>query len=58
MNASDDRNLTSFKIKLESATQMSSVIRNDSRPNCLVIDEIDGSPVVSVYILCCIQILF
>lgn len=47
MNASDDRNPTSFKIKLEAATQMSSVTSNDSRPNCLVIDEIDGAPVVS-----------
>lgn len=57
MNASDDRNLTSFKMKLEAATQMSSVIRNDSRPNCLVLDEIDGSPTVSRYILCCTQFL-
>lgn len=48
MNASDDRNLTSFKTQLEAATQMSSVMTNDSRPNCLVIDEIDGAPVVSI----------
>lgn len=49
MNASDDRNLTSFKTQLEAATQMSSVMTNDSRPNCLVIDEIDGAPVVSIF---------
>jgi len=48
MNASDDRNLTSFKTHIEAATQMSSVMSNDSRPNCLVLDEIDGAPVVSV----------
>lgn len=48
MNASDDRSPTSFKIQLEAATQMSSVMCNDSRPNCLVLDEIDGAPVVSI----------
>lgn len=47
MNASDDRNIKGFKTYLEAATQMSSVISNDSRPNCLVLDEIDGAPVVS-----------
>lgn len=47
INASDDRNLTSFKIQLEATTQMSSVMSNDSRPNCLVLDEIDGAPIVS-----------
>lgn len=54
MNASDDRNLTSFKIQLEAATQMSSVMSNDSRPNCLVLDEIDGAPVVSLFVILCI----
>jgi len=47
MNASDDRNLTCFKRQLEASTQMCSVMSNDSRPNCLVLDEIDGAPVVS-----------
>jgi len=47
MNASDDRNLTCFKRQLEATTQMCSVMSNDSRPNCLVLDEIDGAPVVS-----------
>lgn len=50
MNASDDRNPATFKIKLEAATQMSSVTSYDFRPNCLVIDEIDGAPVVSIHI--------
>ncbi|XP_015371775.1 PREDICTED: chromosome transmission fidelity protein 18 homolog [Diuraphis noxia] len=48
MNASDDRNLTSFKRQLEATTQMCSVMSNDSRPNCLVLDEIDGAPVASI----------
>lgn len=47
MNASDDRNLSGFKIQLEAVTQMASVMSNDTRPNCLVIDEIDGAPIVS-----------
>lgn len=47
MNASDDRSLTSFKVQLEAATQMSSVMSSNSRPNCLVLDEIDGAPTVS-----------
>lgn len=48
VNASDDRSLTSFKTQLEATTQMASVMSNDSRPNCLVLDEIDGAPVVSI----------
>jgi len=48
VNASDDRSLATFKIQVEAATQMSSVMNNDSRPNCLVLDEIDGAPVVSL----------
>ncbi|XP_025199726.1 chromosome transmission fidelity protein 18 homolog [Melanaphis sacchari] len=48
MNASDDRNLTGFKRQLEATTQMCSVMSKDSRPNCLVLDEIDGAPVASI----------
>lgn len=48
MNASDDRNLTCFKRQLEATTQMCSVMSNDSRPNCLVLDEIDGAPIASI----------
>lgn len=36
-----------FRNKLESATQMKSVMEADPRPNCLIIDEIDGAPGVS-----------
>ncbi|XP_050424390.1 chromosome transmission fidelity protein 18 homolog [Adelges cooleyi] len=51
INASDDRNPTSFKIQLEASTQMASVISNDCRPNCLVLDEIDGAPATSIDLL-------
>ena len=36
-----------FHEKIESATQMQSVLTAQSRPNCLIIDEIDGAPTVS-----------
>ena len=48
MNASDDRALATFKTKLDAATQMQSVLSRDQRPNCLVIDEIDGSPAATI----------
>jgi len=48
MNASDDRAAEVFKNKLESATQMRSVNQDDARPNCLVIDEIDGAPLPAI----------
>ena len=48
MNASDDRSVEAFKKQLESATQMRSVVAADQRPNCLVIDEIDGAPAPTI----------
>ena len=51
MNASDDRSVDAFKKNLESATQMRSVISEDRRPNCLVIDEIDGAPAATINLL-------
>jgi len=48
MNASDDRSVDAFKRKLESSTQMRSVIAQDQRPNCLIIDEIDGAPAATI----------
>ena len=48
INASDDRSLAAFKVKLEAATQMKSVSNADKRPNCLVIDEIDGAPAATI----------
>ena len=37
INASDDRSLQAFKVKLDAATQMKSVSNADQRPNCLII---------------------
>lgn len=37
-----------FKTRIEGATQMKAVLGADPRPNCLVIDEIDGAPQVCV----------
>jgi len=48
MNASDDRSVEAFQKRLESATQMRSVVTEDQRPNCLIIDEIDGAPAVTI----------
>ena len=48
MNASDDRTLQAFKVKIEAATQMRSVISREKKPNCLVIDEIDGAPAATI----------
>lgn len=51
MNASDDRSPETFKHALESGTQMSSVLNEDRRPNCIVLDEIDGAPRQSIEFL-------
>lgn len=46
MNASDDRSPEIFKQQLEAATQMKAVLGKNPKPNCLIIDEIDGAPAV------------
>jgi len=46
VNASDDRSPDMFRTQLEAATQMRSVMGVNPRPNCLVLDEIDGAPAV------------
>jgi len=51
MNASDDRSAELFKNKLETSTQMISCMGEGNRPNCLIIDEIDGAPVQAINIL-------
>ncbi|XP_037087767.1 chromosome transmission fidelity protein 18 homolog [Pollicipes pollicipes] len=51
MNASDDRSLAAFRTALETATQMRPMLGSDPRPNCLVIDEIDGAPAPSINLL-------
>lgn len=51
INASDDRSAEVFKNKMEAATQMKAVIGADPRPNCLIIDEIDGAPQPAINML-------
>lgn len=46
VNASDDRSPDIFRTQLEAATQMRAVMGEERRPNCLVLDEIDGAPQV------------
>ncbi|XP_044739790.1 chromosome transmission fidelity protein 18 homolog [Chrysoperla carnea] len=48
INASDDRSVEAFKNVLENATQMKSVLDKENRPNCLILDEIDGAPIQAV----------
>nr|XP_006818103.1 PREDICTED: chromosome transmission fidelity protein 18 homolog [Saccoglossus kowalevskii] len=51
MNASDDRSAEIFRTRIESATQMKSVLGPDQKPNCLIIDEIDGAPAPAINVL-------
>lgn len=48
VNASDDRTVDSFKQVLENCTQMTSVLNQENRPNCIILDEIDGAPAASI----------
>ncbi|XP_069503370.1 chromosome transmission fidelity protein 18 homolog isoform X2 [Ambystoma mexicanum] len=51
MNASDDRSPDIFKTRIEAATQMKSVLGVNEKPNCLIIDEIDGAQAVAINML-------
>ncbi|XP_076998396.1 chromosome transmission fidelity protein 18 homolog [Tamandua tetradactyla] len=51
MNASDDRSPEAFRTCIEAATQMESVLGAGGKPNCLVIDEVDGAPTAAVNVL-------
>ncbi|XP_055375767.1 chromosome transmission fidelity protein 18 homolog [Condylostylus longicornis] len=48
LNASDDRSPEAFRLALENGTQMTSVLNEDKRPNCIILDEIDGAPSQSI----------
>ncbi|XP_065090752.1 chromosome transmission fidelity protein 18 homolog [Ochlerotatus camptorhynchus] len=48
VNASDDRSPEAFRVALESGTQMKSLLNKENRPNCIVLDEIDGAPVPTI----------
>ncbi|XP_071360879.1 chromosome transmission fidelity protein 18 homolog isoform X2 [Trachinotus anak] len=51
INASDDRSAEVFQKRIDTATQMKSVLGAGERPNCLIIDEIDGAPAAAINIL-------
>lgn len=51
MNASDDRSAEAFRTQIEAATQMCAVLGSTPRPNCLIIDEIDGAPAAAINVL-------
>lgn len=51
LNASDERSVDAFSNALKSATLMRSVLDVEKRPNCLILDEIDGAPLQSVELL-------
>ncbi|KAJ2945466.1 hypothetical protein O0L34_g278 [Tuta absoluta] len=51
LNASDERSTDAFWNALQNATLMRSVLDADKRPNCLILDEIDGAPLPTVELL-------
>ncbi|XP_063995530.1 chromosome transmission fidelity protein 18 homolog [Diachasmimorpha longicaudata] len=51
INASDERGPDAFRQALFSSTQMKSLMGANPRPNCLVLDEIDGAPAASIELL-------
>ncbi|XP_034543950.1 chromosome transmission fidelity protein 18 homolog [Notolabrus celidotus] len=51
INASDDRSAEIFQKRIDTATQMKSVLGVNEKPNCLIIDEIDGAPAAAINIL-------
>ena len=54
---SDDRSADIFRQKLEATTQMQAVLTPERRPTCLIVDEIDGAPVVSLSLFTMTQIM-
>ncbi|KAJ1352870.1 hypothetical protein KIN20_009359 [Parelaphostrongylus tenuis] len=48
LNASDSRNVQDFEKALEGSVHTSRTLDKQSRPNCLIFDEIDGAPVESI----------
>lgn len=48
MNASDDRSTEIFGKVLDATTQSRSETFQGGKPNCLIIDEIDGAPLVDI----------
>ena len=57
MNASDDRKREQFEERINGTTAQARTINlhgGAGRPNCLIIDEIDGAPSVGLFCLLCI----
>uniref|UniRef100_A0A915BIB3 Chromosome transmission fidelity protein 18-like protein n=3 Tax=Parascaris univalens TaxID=6257 RepID=A0A915BIB3_PARUN len=52
MNASDDRNVSDFEREIEGAIRSVRTLDMDGRPNCLLVDEIDGAPADAIRYLC------
>lgn len=57
LNASDDRSPEAFRQALENGTQMQPLLAgcgtaDARRPNCIVLDEIDGAPAPAIEFLC------
>lgn len=48
MNASDDRTLANFEERIEGALGQTRSLHDSARPNCLIIDEVDGAPEPSI----------
>uniref|UniRef100_A0A8R1TTS9 AAA domain-containing protein n=1 Tax=Onchocerca volvulus TaxID=6282 RepID=A0A8R1TTS9_ONCVO len=52
LNASDERNTMDFEKCFEDALRTTRTLDADSKPNCLILDEIDGAPAQSIHYLC------
>ncbi|KAL5256484.1 hypothetical protein ACHWQZ_G011654 [Mnemiopsis leidyi] len=51
MNASDDRSAAQFGEAIENSVRMTGVLNKDNKPNCLIIDEIDGAGAPAIQVL-------
>lgn len=52
INASDDRSPEAFRLALQNGTEMqTSIMNQERRPNCIILDEIDGAPIASIEFL-------
>ena len=51
VNASDDRSPEAFSSRIEATTQTISSVTKSKKPQCLILDEIDGAPHNSITIL-------
>lgn len=49
INASDDRSPECFRLALQNGTEMqTTLLDRERRPNCIILDEIDGAPSASI----------